>query len=96
LSDLPLETVVRFDQLADEFESSVRAGGAPDPAAFIARLGADEGAEQLLAEHLRHLQEELTPAGGLDNAAAAERQPAPAGWESSSKRFIRGSIGRWR
>ena len=44
LSDLPLEMVVRFDQLADEFESALRAGGAPDPAEFVARLDADEQA----------------------------------------------------
>ena len=93
LSDLPLETVVRFDQLADEFESSVRAGGAPDPNAFVARLGADERAEQLLAEHLRHLQEELAPAGEIDGAAAAERQPQQVGDYRLIERLGAGGMG---
>ncbi|MBA4104332.1 MAG: hypothetical protein C0485_01140 [Pirellula sp.] len=93
LSDLPLEMVVRFDQLADEFESALRAGGAPDPAEFVARLDADEQAERLLAEHLRHLQEELTGSPHLEATVAAAGQPQQVGDYRLLERLGAGGMG---
>jgi formylglycine-generating enzyme required for sulfatase activity/serine/threonine protein kinase len=93
LSDLPLATVVRFDQLADEFESALRAGDAPDLGEFVARLEADEQARQLFAEHLRHLQAELTSTPHLDATAAQARQPQQVGEYRLLERLGAGGMG---
>jgi serine/threonine protein kinase len=77
LSALPWEIVVRFDQLADEFESSLRAGETPDAEQYAGRLGAGDEAASLLIEHLRQLTDELTsPIEGDATLAAARPQRA--------------------
>lgn len=93
LSDLPLETVLRFDQLADEFESEIRLGATPDPEAFVTRLQSDEHAERLLSEHLRHLQQELAPETAADGSADAGRLPQQVGEYRVVERLGAGGMG---
>jgi eukaryotic-like serine/threonine-protein kinase len=57
---LPLAVVRQIDELADEFESAWRSGGAPDSNAFVERLeGANDEARAVLANHLTEVQSEL-------------------------------------
>ena len=92
LSDLPLPTVVRFDQLADEFESEWRAGRQPEVARYVARLDQGDAAARLLTEHLAQLQAELT-AAATDGATIERGMPQQVGEYRLSERLGAGGMG---
>jgi eukaryotic-like serine/threonine-protein kinase len=74
LSDVPLPVVLRFNQLADEFETAVRSGSEPDPDAFGRRLEESGDVVAIFVDHLHQLRAELT-----ESQAVASGLPFPEG-----------------
>ncbi len=71
LAQLSLSVVLKIDQLADEFETELQAGRAPDISAYVRQVEpAGELAKTTLEAHLRELQTELSSSRSPDQTPA--------------------------